>query len=389
MSIEYLSKELENLERDSLKRSLRVTEGPQDTFIIIDGKKVLNLSGNNYLGLANHPRLKNAAKLSIDKFGTSSSASRLISGNNILYRELENKLSQFKKTESSIVFNSGFMANLGTISALVGKDDHIFSDKLNHASIIDGAILSRAELKRFPHKDLAKLEDLLKNTPFGKRKLIITDTLFSMDGDIAPLKEMHRLAKRFGAIFMVDEAHATGVFGKTGSGLLEELSICDPEIVQMGTFSKALGSLGGYIAGKKDLIDYILNKSRSLIYTTALPPAVLASSIEALEIVKDDSLKKALWENIKFFKAGIKDMGLSIGDSESQIIPIIIGESPLALKFAKGLFDEGIFAQAIRPPTVPQGTSRVRISLMTTHRKEDLESALEKIRKVSKLLGVI
>lgn len=390
MLIEPIQDELTLLKKDFLFRSLKTLQSAQDAVITIDGKKVINFCSNNYLGLANHPKLKEASVWAIRKFGTSASASRLISGNNILYKELEEKIAAFKKTESAVVFSSGYAANLGAIQAFLAKGDFIFSDRLNHASIIDGAILSRAKILRYPHRDTLKLEEFLGSLLEGnRRKLIVTDSLFSMDGDIAPLKELNNLARKHSSFFMVDEAHATGIFGKSGSGLLEEFGIEDPNIIQMGTFSKSLGSLGGYIAAKKEIIDYLINKSRSLIYTTALPPSVLASSIASLELIKDKALRERLWDNIKFFKKNLSTLKFDTGDSNSQIIPIILKDSKLSLKFSEGLFREGVFAHAIRPPTVPVGTARIRISIMASHKKENLVFGLDKIEKVGKELKVI
>lgn len=389
MLTDFIKRELEILDKNFLKRRLKVVESPQEAVIYIEGKKTINLSSNNYLGLANHPKLRAASKKAIDQFGTSSSASRLISGNNVLYKELEDALAKFKKTEKSLVFTSGYTANVGIIQALVGRGDHIFLDKLNHASIVDGAILSRCEINRYPHKNTEALAALLKKSDPQKKKLVITDSLFSMDGDVAPLAELHKLSKKYNAFFMVDEAHAAGVFGKSGSGLLEELGISDPDIIQMGTFSKSLGSLGGYIAGKKDLIEYLLNKSRSFIYTTALPPAVLGASLAGLRLAEDSSLRDKLWDNIKFFNKGLKEIGFTQISTESQIIPLILGDSKLTLKFSGKLFDEGIFALGIRPPTVPEGTSRIRIAITAMHTKNQLEECLSKFKKIGKVLGVI
>ena len=353
--------ELQKLEEQGLLRSLREVK-----------PGVINLCSNNYLGLAEHPALKEAAMDAIKKYGTSVSASRLISGTTTLHKKLEEKLAEFKAAEAALVFNSGYTANVGIISALVGRGDIIFSDKLNHASIVDGCLLSGAELKRYPHCDTSVLENSLKGSdPYGK-KLIVTDTVFSMDGDIAPLPEIVALAKKYDCMLMVDEAHATGVLGKNGKGALEHFNIKEKDIIQMGTLSKALGSFGGYVVGSKELIDYLINKSRAFIYTTALPAPVVAASIAALDVIKSEpGLRKQLWDNVRFFDK----------EARTQIIPILIGDSKRTVDISKQLLDEGIFIQAIRPPTVPKGQARLRVTITATHIRKDLEYALEKIKK--------
>lgn len=383
------AQELIDLEEKGLRRTLRIVDSESDAWIIIDGKKVLNLCSNNYLGLANDQRIKQAAIEAIKKYGCGSGASRLVCGNMTLHKELEEKLADFKKTEACLVFNSGYTANIGIISTLVNRGDIVFCDKLNHASIIDGIILSMAELRRYPHKDLNSLEELLKKEKDYKRRLIVTDTVFSMDGDIAPLKELINLAKKYDCLLMIDEAHATGVLGKNGRGALEYLGLEDKkcEIIQMGTLSKAFGVFGAYVCGWKDLIDYLINHSRAFIYTTALPPAIIAANIKALEItVSDTTLRIRLKENIDFFKQGLKSLGFDTEESESAIIPLITKEPKLTMEFSKRLFDEGVFVQGIRPPTVPKGLSRLRITLMATHTKDDLEFALDKIKKIARQL---
>jgi len=391
--MEFIEKELEGIKRQGLYRRLRPVSGHQGSRITIDGKECINLCSNNYLGLASSPKLKQAAIEAIQKYGCGSGASRLVCGNFKLYEELENKVARFKKQEAALVFNSGYAANLGAITALVGHGDIVFSDRLNHASIVDAIILSRAEFKRYPHKDVQALEKMLrgqKTEHREQRKLIVTDSLFSMDGDIAPLPEIAELAKRYGAMVMVDEAHATGVFGESRSGLVEHFGLEGGIDIQMGTFSKALGSLGGYVAGKKELINYLINKARPLIYTTALPPSVLASNIAAMDIVEKDTwVAKALWENIRFLRKALIDLRFSLVSSESQIMPVLIGESEAAVKFSDALFEEGVFIQAIRPPTVPKGQARLRLTVMATHKKEDLNKALEIIGKIGRKLNVI
>ncbi|MDD5449904.1 MAG: 8-amino-7-oxononanoate synthase [Candidatus Omnitrophica bacterium] len=392
--MEFIEKELEAIKKEGLYRSLRPVDGHQGAHITIDGKECLNLCSNNYLGLASHPKLKQAAVEAIQKYGVGAGASRLVCGNLKFYGELENRLAKFKKQEACLVFNSGYMANLGAITALVGRGDIVFSDKLNHASIVDAILLSRAELKRYPHKDMSALEGMLKDhrpctIDHGQRKLIITDSLFSMDGDIAPLSDIVDLARQYGAMVMVDEAHATGIFGETGSGLSEHFGLGHEIDMHMGTLSKAFGCVGGYVAGKKELIELLINKSRALIYTTAMTPPSLASALAALDIIqKERWMAKVLLENAAFLRRGLIDMGFKLASSESQIIPILTGPSDMAVAFSRALFDEGIFIQAIRPPTVPEGSARLRLTVMATHKKQDLEMALEIIAATARRLGI-
>lgn len=388
--MDYLKQDLQRLERDKLLRQLKLVEGPQEAKIVIDGKVLINLCSNNYLGLCNDKRLKASTIGAVKSYGLGSGASRLISGNMFLHRALENKVACFKKTEAALVFNSGYCANLGVISSLVGKDDIVFSDKLNHASLIDGVILSRAKCRRYPHKDTAMLETFLKQSLCFKRRLIVTDTVFSMDGDLAPLLEIVGLARKYDCLLFVDEAHATGVLGKTGRGALEYFSIDDDNIIQMGTLSKAVGSFGAYVCGRKSLIDYLINKARAFIYTTALPVSICAASLAGLDIIKDDySLRRNLNKNITFLRAGLGSLGFKISDSPTPILPLLIGDNHTTMEFSRRLFDRGIFVQGIRPPTVPKGRSRLRITVTAKHKKEDLEFVLETIAKIAKELKVV
>jgi len=394
--------QLKKLEEQGLLRTLREVASAQGPRIILDGKEVINLCSNNYLGLADNPVLKEAAIKAIKDYGVGTSASRLISGTTSLHKKLEEKIAEFKGTEAALVFNSGYAANVGIISALVGRGDIIFSDKLNHASIVDGCLLSGAELKRYLHCDMNALKDLL-NTDVGAgpracpkgghggpplhfrnsgRRLIVTDTIFSMDGDIAPLPEIVALAKRYDCMFMVDEAHATGVLGETGRGAVEYFNIKDKDIIHMGTLSKALGSFGAYVAGKKEFIDYIINKCRAFIYTTSLPVSSVAASVAALDIIEaQPELRKQLWDNVDFFKEGLKKIGADTMNSQTQIIPIFIGDNQKAVDLSRQLLNDDIFIQAIRPPTVPAGSARLRVTIMATHKRKDLEHALQKIEK--------
>ncbi|MCX5716512.1 MAG: 8-amino-7-oxononanoate synthase [Candidatus Omnitrophica bacterium] len=388
--MDFIDEELSRIKAQGLYRSLRTVEGHQGPRITIDGKDCVNLCSNNYLGLANNPQLKKAAIDAVQRYGAGAGASRLVCGNFKLYDELECRLAKFKKQEACLVFNSGYSANLGIITALAGRGDIIFADRLNHASIVDAALLSRAEFKRYPHKDMAALEKMLKESTGYKKKLIVTDTLFSMDGDIAPLADIAALAKKYSAMIMVDEAHATGVFGEGRSGLAEHFGLAGEIDVHMGTLSKALGSLGGYAAGKRKLIEYLINKARSLIYTTALAPSTLGAALAALDIVeKQGWMTKTLWTNAAAMKKGLLDLGFSLVSAESQILPIFIGDTEKAVGFSKVLFEEGVFIQAIRPPTVPQNEARLRLTVMATHKKEDLEQALVALGKVGRYLGII
>jgi glycine C-acetyltransferase len=384
--------ELIDLEAKDLKRSLRLVESESADWFVVDGKKVLNLCSNNYLGLANDHRLKDAAIQAIRKYGFGSGASRLVSGNMKLHRELENRLVEFKKAEACLVYNSGYTANLGIISALVGRGDVVFSDKLNHASIIDGIVLSRAELKRYAHKDMDALQELLEKAANFKKKLIISDSVFSMDGDIAPLERLIELAKDYGCLLMIDEAHATGVLGKNGRGALEHFGLEGKknDLIQMGTLSKALGGFGAYVCGSKDLIEYLMNKSRAFIYTTSLPAAVAAADIAAIDIVENDSQPRLkLKDNIELFRGKLQALGFDTLESETAIIPLITKDPKTTMDFSQRLFAEGVFVQGIRPPTVPEGKARLRITLMATHTTADLEFALTKIEKIAKELCLL
>ncbi len=385
-----IKEELQILEAKGLKRKLVFLESEQSDTIIIDGSRCLNLCSNNYLGLANDARLKEAAVKAIKEYGVGTGASRLVCGNTKLYQELEEKLAQFKQTEAALVFNSGYTANIGIISSLADEKDIVLSDRLNHASIIDGILLSGAKFRRYAHKDMVVLEGILKKTRGFQRRLIITDTVFSMDGDIAPVEEIANLAEAYDAEIMVDEAHATGVFGNRGSGVVEHFGLGAKIRFQMGTLSKAVGSFGAYICADKDAIDYLVNKARSLIYTTSLPPAILAASIKAIEIIeKEPERRQRLFENAEFFRKGLQDSGFNTLDSKTPIIPVLVGDPKITVEFSRKLFQQGIYCTGIRPPTVPEGTSRLRFTVIATHKRADLEIALEKIAKIAKELKII
>lgn len=388
---EVLESELEGLRAKNLYRSLRTVSSAQGPRIKIEEKETLLFCSNNYLGLANHPRLIKAAQAALTKYGTSSGASRLISGTMLLHQKLEEEIAVFKGQEAGLVFSSGYMANLGTIAALVGLKDAVISDRLNHASLIDGCRLSRAELKVYPHNNVSALEEILKKCGNFGRRLIITEGIFSMDGDIAPLPEICQLAKKYDAWLMVDDAHATGVLGKNGKGSVEHFKLKPNDLdVYMGTFSKALGSVGGFITGSKKLIDYLKNKARTFIYSTSLPAAVLAASSEALKIVNDErQLREKLWDNVKYFKTKLINLGFDTMKSETQIIPILIKDNLKTMELSQSLFNQGLFAVGIRPPSVPLDTSRIRLSVMATHTKKDMDQALSILKKSGGKLGII
>lgn len=378
MGVHFVEIELERLQKAGLYRKLRRVEGDQGPVLILDGREVINFSSNNYLGIANHPALAAAAKAAIDRYGCGTGASRLISGNMTLHEELECKIAEFKATETSLVFNSGFQLNTGVISTLVGEGDTVFSDALNHASIIDGCRLSRAKAAVYPHLDMNQLEHELQQAPSAGRKLIVSESLFSMDGDEAPLADMVGLAERYGAMVMVDEAHATGVYEPNGAGLVAKLGLGERVLVQMGTLGKALGGFGAYVAGSKALRELLINRCRSFIFTTSLPPAVMAMAIAAIDLVKSEpERRKALTDNSERLRAGLRGLGYLLGDSGRQILPLMVGDANRCMDLSQRLLERGVFAHGIRPPTVPPGTSRLRITLMATHTDKQINQALE------------
>ncbi len=386
---EFMTQHLAALKESNLYRSLRTIESAQDSWVEIKGQRVLNLCSNNYLGLASHPAVKASAQAAISEWGCGSGASRHICGNQTYHRELEEQLARFKDTEATILFNSGYQANLGIISALVDKEDAVFSDELNHASIIDGCRLSGANVVVFPHNDLDFLETSLKTHP-ARRKLIIVDSIFSMDGDLAPLLQLADLADRYEAILMIDEAHATGAIGPGGHGATAHFGITERVPVIMCTLGKALGSFGGFAAGDRLLIDYLLNTSRSFIFTTALPASVIAASLASLQILENDpSLPIKLQQNAGYLRRGLQQMGYDTLNSETQIMPIVVGEAQAALDMSAHLLAEGVLATPIRPPTVPAGSSRTRVTVMATHTQQDLDFALRAFKNAGQRLGII
>lgn len=382
--------ELAVLQEQGLKRHLRNVSGTQGRKIILDGKEVLNFCSNNYLGLADDPRLRQAAMACLEQEGTGAGASRLVCGNMAAHRNLEETIAGFKGREGCLLFSTGYIANVGIISSIFGREDMIFSDRLNHASIIDGIMLSGAEFKRYPHNDMAALEKMLQANIGFRHRAIVTDSVFSMDGDIAPLDQIVELARRYDCLVMIDEAHAFGVMGNKGKGAAEHFGLEDQIDIQMGTLSKAAGCFGAYCCGSKSLIDFLVNKSRSFIYTTAMPPAVAAAARRAVEIIRDEpALRQQLWANTDYFKVELKEIGFNHLQSQTPIIPIVVGESALAVEFSRRLLEEGIFVSAIRPPTVPAGTARLRLTVMATHTREDLDYVLEKLKVIGGKLNFI
>jgi glycine C-acetyltransferase len=384
--------ELDSLREQGLFRSMRLLEGEQSGRVILDGRSVLLLCSNNYLGLANHPALKEAAIRGVERYGVSSGASRLVSGNMELHEMLEARIAAFKGTEAALVFNSGYAANTGIIPVLAGKGDVIFSDRLNHASIVDGCLLSRARLVRYPHNDMAALRRLLDETSPSGRRLIVVDGVFSMDGDLAALRELVALKKEYDALLMVDDAHGTGVLGKGGRGSAELCGVMAEIDIQMGTFGKALGSFGAYAASSREIADMLINRSRSFIFSTSLPPAVLATSLAALHLVDSPEgaeLRERLTRNANLFRGALKAAGYDTMGSVTQIVPVTVGEAGPAMEFSRLLLEEGVFVQGIRPPTVPAGSCRLRCTVMATHTLDDLTRTAEVITKTGKRLRII
>jgi glycine C-acetyltransferase len=387
----FLSEELDALRQNHLFRNLRVLEGRQLPEACFDGHSDINLSSNNYLGLNTHRRLVDAAKEATEAFGVGSGAVRTIAGTMQIHLELEEAIARFKHVEASVVFQSGFTANAGTVSSILGKGDLIISDELNHASIIDGCRLSRAEIRVFPHKDLTRLEEILKETAdFPGKKLLVTDGVFSMDGDIAPLPALVELGERYGAILMVDDAHSSGVLGKNGRGTVDHFKLHGRVDIQVGTLSKAIGSLGGYVCGSRKLIDFLYHRARPFLFSTSHPPAVAASCLAGFQVLQEEpEWIERLWENTRFFKAGLARLGFNTGQSETPITPIIVGKGDLAMRFSDALFAKGVFAQSIGFPTVPEARSRVRTIVTATHTQDQLQRALDVLGHVGRQLGII
>src|SRR5829696_3474718 len=386
----YLGVELDTLKQQNLYRHLRILEDEQKAKTTFDHRSVVNLSSNNYLGLTTHARLRERALEAIRQFGVGSGSVRTIAGTMAIHMELERRLAEFKHTEAVVVFQSGFTANAGAVSSILTREDVVVSDALNHASIIDGSRLSRAAIKVFPHKDIDAARAILRDLPPSQRKLLITDGVFSMDGDLGPLPALCDLAEEFGCIMMVDDAHASGVFGKNGRGTVDHFGMHGRVDVQVGTLSKAVGALGGYVAGSRDLIDFLHHRARPFLFSTSHPPAVAAACIAALDVlVEEPQLIEQLWENTRFFKAGLEAHGFNTGISESPITPVIVGDGTLAMKLSDRLFEEGVFAQGIAFPTVAKDKARVRTIVTATHTRDDLQFALDVFKRVGGELGII
>ncbi len=377
-----LKQSLRALKEKNFYRSLEISDSAAGSHIRIGNESLINFSSNNYLGLANHPKVKQAVVRAVLKWGAGSGASRLVSGNLKIHGDLEDKIARFKNEEAATVFSSGYLANLGAVTALAGERDLVILDRLNHASLIDATRLSKAKLWVIPHKDVSALDRLLERAKGFKKKLVLTDAYFSMDGDVAPLDKLLEVCKRHGAMLMVDEAHSTGVFGKTGSGLAEQFGLSGKIDVVMGTLSKALGSVGGFIAGKKVLKEYLINRSREFIYTTAPAPSASAGALEAIrQIETQPSLRKKYWGLIILVRNGLKELGFDLMGSEGPIIPLLIRDTKKVLRMKAFLRKEGIFASAIRPPTVPRNTDRIRLSITAEHTKDDLNKLLGVLKK--------
>jgi glycine C-acetyltransferase len=391
--LQFILDERARLEKEGLLIHIRTIESAQGAWITVDGKTVLNLCSNNYLGFANHPQLKAAARKAVDEYGVGPAAVRTIAGTTSLHKVLEEKLARFKGVEAAISFQSGFNSNVGTIPALVGKDDLIFSDELNHASIIDGCRLSGAPIIRFEHCNPASLQKkLTESLPpgSGRRGLVITDGVFSMDGDIAPLPELVKQAERFNAMIMVDDAHGEGVLGKGGRGAVDHFNLHGRVDLEIGTLSKAFGVVGGFVAGKKVIVDHLQQKGRPFLFSSALTPADVAACSAAVDILeKSDDLVRKLWSNTRYFKDKIRAAGFDTGRSETPITPVMLGEAKTAQEFSRRLFEEGVFAMAIGFPTVPLGKARIRVMISATHSERDLDTGVEKFVKVGRELGVL
>jgi glycine C-acetyltransferase len=388
--LSYLSNELESLKAQGLYRQLRVLESRQQAEATFDHRRVVNLSSNNYLGLTTHPRLIREAIAAIERYGVGSASVRTIAGTMELHMELERRLAAFKQTEAVVVFQSGFTANAGTVSSILTSDDIVISDELNHASIIDGARLSRATINVFPHKDVDAARQILRSLPAGPRKLLITDGVFSMDGDLGPLPALCALAEEFDCIMMVDDAHASGVFGRNGRGTIDHFNVHGRVDVQVGTLSKAIGALGGYVAGSHALIDFLHHRARPFLFSTSHPPSVAATCLAALEVLLEEpELIQTLWDNTSFFKGGLSGLGFDTGMSESPITPVIVGDGALAMQLSDRLFAAGVFAQGIAFPTVAKGKARVRTIVTATHTRDELQFALDAFARVGRDLGLV
>ena len=387
----YLSGQLEAWRKAGTYQRLRILESASAAESRFDGREVINLASNNYLGLTTHPKLMEAGLAATRKYGVGSGAVRTISGTMSLHMELEERIARFKNVEACVVFQSGFAANAGTVSAILGPDDHIISDELNHASIIDGCRLSKAKIHVFPHKDVAAAERILQElTSVSSHKLLITDGVFSMDGDIGPLPGLVKAAETYGAIMMVDDAHASGVLGRNGRGTVDHFNVHGRVHVQVGTLSKAIGVLGGYVCGSRDLIQFLYHRARPFLFSTSHPPAVAASCLAAFDVLEEEPERiQNLWDNTKYFKQGLAAAGFNTGMSETPITPVMVGEAKAAHQLSASLFEEGVLATGIGFPTVPEGKARVRTIVTATHTRQELDRALDVFTRVGKRMGIL
>lgn len=389
--LQYLADEVQKLKEQGLYQKLHILEGEQLPSARFDGREVINLSSNNYLGLATHPKLKQRALEALEKLGVGSGAVRTIAGTMSIHMQLEEKIAEFKRVEASVVFQSGFTANAGTVAAIIGPDDVIISDELNHASIIDGCRLSKAPIKRFPHKDIDGCRSVLKDLGGVKgHKLLITDGVFSMDGDIAPLPDLVELAEEYDCIMMIDDAHASGVLGRNGRGTVDHFGLHGRVDIQVGTLSKAIGALGGYVCSTHDVIEFLYHRARPFLFSTSHPPSVAAACLAAFDLLDEEpGLVDRLWDNTRFFKAGLGKLGFNTGMSETPITPIFVGDAALAHQFSRELFEAGVFAQGIGYPTVAKSKARLRTIVTATHTEDELARALEIFETVGKKLRVL
>lgn len=388
--LRLLQQEVDGLKAEGLYRRLRRVDGPHGVQIYVDGREALHFAGSDYLGLAGHPRVKQAACEATMRYGCGVAAARLISGNHDLYPQLEVRLARFKQTEAALLFSTGYQANLGVISALMTPQDVVFSDALNHASILDGCRLSRARIRIFPHNDLAALQRLLARERQARRRLIVVDGLYSMDGDLAPLADIVGLAERYNCLTMVDDSHGIGVLGETGRGTAEATGVSGRIDIETGSLAKALGGFGAYVVGRRTVIDYLINRSKPFIFTCAMPPAVLATALEALAIVDEEpERRQRLQDNTRHMRAGLCDIGFDVDPKGTQIIPLIVGGSERAMRFCEELLDRGVFAQGIRYPSVPRGTERIRLTVTAMHSKADLDVALASLTEAGRAVELI
>lgn len=386
----WIEAEIAGLKEQGLFTHIRTLSSPQGAWLVVDGRRVLNFSSNNYLGLANHPRLVEAAKRAMDTHGVGPAAVRTIAGTMDLHLELEERLARFKGVEAAVTFQSGFMANLATIPALVGRGDVIFSDRLNHASIIDGCRLSRAEIVAYEHNDPDDLRRQIAATTEYRRRLIVTDGVFSMDGDIAPLPEIAAIAAEHGILLMVDDAHGEGVLGRGGRGIVDHFGLHGQVDIEIGTLSKAFGVVGGVVAGNQVIVDWLRQRGRPFLFSSAMAVPDVAANLAAVDVLEESTeLVDRLWSNAEYFKHGMRSLGFDTGATQTPIVPVMLGEAPLAQQFSRRMFEEGVFVMAIGFPTVPHGKARLRVMNSATHSRDDLDKALESFARVGRELGVI